>query len=70
MNAREMFEQLGFEQIAPKYTHGLIAYFNKHHGRVEFHFEFKTFYIESICVDMELFKAIHQQLKELRWLDE
>ena len=60
----ECFEELGFEQVEPKHTNGQIAYFNKHHGWVEFHFEFKTFYIESVLdVDMQTFKAIHQRCK-------
>ncbi|MDL2276362.1 NUDIX hydrolase [Breznakia sp. OttesenSCG-928-G09] len=75
--AREMFEELGYKLTESDSS--LCYEFRKF--RIEFDFNFKeyTFYEfdkeyptlqEVVSVDVKEHKAIHQQLKELGWLDE
>lgn len=67
-SAREMFEELGYELI----NHKAIVYRGKHETgritRIAFFDNKKILITESIGIDE--MKAINQQLKELRWLDE
>ena len=78
MNAREMFEQLGYALIKnnkyyidycrsiPKYYHDKLIMFDKESRKLNV-FDNKSTYT---VVDVYEFQAIHQQLKELKWLDE
>lgn len=73
--AKEMFEKLGFKQTI---NSKIIAYekFSQliGHQRIEFDLFDKTIIADdtykSMYIDIDTFKAINQQLKELGWLDE
>lgn len=71
MTAKEMFEKLGY-----KYDKRIsdIRYFKKDVYFIKeiiFEETDKEVYIaDPLCIEIDLFKAIHQQLKELGWLDE
>ena len=73
--AKEMFEELGYEQTKNHYS---IEYYKEKiewgWKRVYFWIDEKTFYAdenyESMNIDVQTYKAIHQQMKELGWLDE
>lgn len=74
MTAREMFEKLGY-----RYTESFISilYINDSDDKyktVEFYFSSLTIeiadnYDDSLKIDLELFDAIEQQIKELRYVE-
>lgn len=70
MNAKEMFEKLGFKRYVFDYITAIVyeknSYENGHEGiRFENH-EVRI----SDSLTMDKLKAIYQQCKELGWLDE
>lgn len=76
MNAKEMFEALGYEYYETKYS---ILYtancdMDEDHISIGFGLLSHTFYAKQNCdpydITIDEFKAIQQQLKELHWLDE
>ena len=77
MTAKEMFEELGYEQTITQYY---IKYYSEENSKyscwtkIVFNLDEETIYAddtyEGMNIDMQTFKAIHQQLKELGWLDE
>ena len=77
MSAKEMFEELGYEQTINQYC---IKYYSEENSeysywtKIVFNLEEETIYADytygSMNIDMQTFKAIHQQLLELGWLDE
>ena len=77
--AKEMFEVLGYEQTTNNKDYlEFVNYSEDETGTcyktICFIKESKVFYCDdhycSMYVDVETYKAIHQQLKELGWLDE
>ena len=74
MNAREMFEKLGY-----RYTETFISILcindsDDKYKTVEFYFSSLTIeitdnYDDSLKIDLELFDAIEQQIKELRYVE-
>lgn len=76
MTAKEMFEKLGYEKTCHDEREIIYSIYsdNVFIAEIEFDLQNKTFY--CMCsdivmeVDMELLKAINQQVKELGWLDE
>ena len=74
MTAREMFEKLGYRYIE---TYISILYINDsddEYKTVEFYFSSLTIeiadnYDDSFKIDLELFDAIEQQIKELRHVE-
>lgn len=74
MTAREMFENLGYRYIE---TYISILYINDsddEYKTVEFYFSGLTIEIadnhdDSLKIDLELFDAIEQQIKELRYVE-
>ena len=80
MNAKEMFEKLGYERKVKQYCveycqdGEYIKVTCEYRGwkRIVFDLDTKKFYAdedyESMYIDVETFKAIQQQLKELGWL--
>lgn len=74
MTAREMFENLGYRYIE---TYISILYINDsddEYKTVEFYFSSLTIEIadnhdDSFKIDLELFDAIEQQIKELRHVE-
>lgn len=74
MTAREMFENLGYRYIE---TYISILYINDsddEYKTVEFYFSGLTIeiadnYDDSLKIDLELFDAIEQQIKELRHVE-
>lgn len=74
MTAKEMFEELGFDSYCDTYT---LNYCNdKRDGWINFTFDLrnKTFEWCSdrplLYIDTKMFKAILEQVKELKWLDD
>lgn len=71
MNAREMFETLGYEC---RKSENAIQYLSECGKEITFIFELHRFYKQrnfiSLNIDIDEFKAIHQQMKELGWLEE
>ena len=71
MNAKEMFEALGYEC---RKSENAIQYFSECGKEITFIFELHRFYKQrnfiSLNIDIDEFKAIHQQMKELGWLEE
>ena len=77
MSAKEMFEQLGYEQTITQYS---IKYYSEENSKyscwkkIVFNLDEETFFADdtygSMNIDIQTFKVIHQQLKELGWLDE
>lgn len=74
MDAREMFESLGY---GCNENTLLIQYINdddSDYKCIEFDLEYHTFYAqynyEAKCITVDEFKAIQQQMKELGWLNE
>ena len=81
MTAKEMFEELGFElntdnEFVRSYR---IKHDENFSGEDPFNWDYINFYIKDKTynvdimigdVDIKLHKAIHQQLKELGWLDD
>lgn len=89
MNAREMFEEQGFD-IKKSYDERMVTYiciqligdYENHYG-ITFNLESKSYHIwyygfnkgqsyhnSNLSINAKLHKAIHQQMKELGWLDE
>lgn len=77
--AKEMFKKLGFDSINPascstiRYERhddfkndDVVVIFEKNTKDVSIFYQYDS--IVMVSVDMELFKAINQQIKELRWL--
>jgi hypothetical protein len=71
MTAQEMFESLGYEifddddyRLSYVLTHNNNLYF------VNFYKNHRTYNID-VCyvIDIKLHKAIHQQMKELGWIE-
>lgn len=71
MTAREMFETLGYEC---RKSENAIQYLSECGKEITFIFELHRFYKQrnfiSLNIDIDEFKAIHQQMKELGWLEE
>lgn len=71
MTAREMFEALGYEC---RKSENAIQYLSECGKEITFIFELHRFYKQrnfiSLNIDIDEFKAIHQQMKELGWLEE
>lgn len=78
MRAKEMFEQLGFEQIhdyddMQKEEGKFIVYLRNNGSQIWFYEKIKTYYVENwnnrpLPVDVDLAKAIMVQMDELGWL--
>lgn len=73
MSAKEMFEQLGFECDCSQY---MIIY-EEEKNENYFAFLLRKKEIESVCKfdfykkhEKEINEAIHQQLKELHWIED
>jgi hypothetical protein len=71
MNAQEMFKELGYELTESKWNtreytkikdKDLIVFWNK---KIEYYNIYDGYTVEIV-----LYKAIHQQMVELGWLDE
>lgn len=74
MTAQEMFENLGYKKTYDKST---IVDFEKGHKRIRFYKCFQSIQVNVDYIlnvnDLDVTKehnAIHQQMKELGWLDE
>lgn len=71
MSAKEMFEALGYEC---RKSENAIQYLSECGKEITFIFELHRFYKQrnfiSLNIDIDEFKAIHQQMKELGWLEE
>ena len=71
MKAKEMFEALGYEC---RKSENAIQYLSECGKEITFIFELHRFYKQrnfiSLNIDIDEFKAIHQQMKELGWLEE
>ena len=69
--AKEMFEALGYEC---RKSENAIQYLSECGKEITFIFELHRFYKQrnfiSLNIDIDEFKAIHQQMKELGWLEE
>lgn len=76
MNAKEMFEALGYEYYETEYSILYIANcdMDEDHISIGFGLLSHTFYAQHNCdpydITIDEFKAIQQQLKELGWLEE
>ena len=74
MTAREMFKSLGYERSKYYDRNQIIEYNNEEEGQIVFWVKEQEFsaseYGEPKSITVDEFKAIHQQLKELGWLDE
>lgn len=76
MNAREMFEALGYEYYETEYSILYIANCDMDEDNISIGFGLlsHTFYAKHNCdtydITIDEFKAIHQQLKELGWIEE
>ena len=73
MNAREMFEQLGYKKLNT--TTWNITYAKMSDAVIRFYVDNGSYYKRdmfnsSLGISVKEHKAIHQQLKELGWLDE
>ena len=73
MSAREMFEKLGYEFFERNDHKKYIRYTNNYHT-ITFSKEYKTFSLRpeellehQLVVNIDLFKAIQKQIKELGW---
>jgi hypothetical protein len=65
MIAKEMFEKLGYDLVNDnKY---ITEYWNLDGQAVVFYKKTKSYLSYKSTIDMELFKAIQQQIKELDW---
>ena len=71
MSAREMFETLGYEC---RKSENAIQYLSECGKEITFIFELHRFYKQrnfiSLNIDIDEFKAIHQQMEELGWIEE
>lgn len=83
MEAKEMFEKLGFEQVKTPYNETLICYRtneNYFNREIKFWLDDKLFYNNLVYGDYhtmagscpvhnDLLQAINQQCKELGWIE-
>lgn len=74
MTAREMFENLGYRYIETLISILYINDSDDEYKTVEFYFSGLTIEIvdnrdDSCKIDLELFDAIEQQIKELRYVE-
>ena len=75
MNAKEMFEELGYKRSVVKFNEEtqLILY-EKKDLEIQFDVKCKFFHTWGneyvVIFKPNLMKAIHQQMKQLGWLDE
>lgn len=71
MKAEDMFKALGYEC---RKSENAIQYLSECGKEITFIFELHRFYKQrnfiSLNIDIDEFKAIHQQMKELGWLEE
>lgn len=84
MNAEEMFKELGYERINPKFSHveyssspdcntiKVIRFYNSQVYTETLKRGFKYVYYPNggIIMNKGLLKAITQQMEELGWLDD
>lgn len=78
MNAKEMFESLGYgfneTTLLIQYINDYINDDDSDYKCIQFDLEYHTFYAqfnyEAKYITVDEFKAIQQQLKELHWLEE
>lgn len=73
MNARKMFEKLGYEYSKERDKNKIIEYYNRDNDSIIlFWVEEREFSASEYCepkdVTVDEFKAIQQQLKELGWI--
>ena len=68
MNAREIFEQLGYERTEDE---ARIEYENEDELIIFYKERERLYHVNSYepLIYLGTFKAIHQQLKELGWID-
>ena len=71
MTAEQMFKELGYKKCVsiPGYTDGSFEYIKENEYYVAFIRYDKSYYSNKF-IGVELHKAITQQMKELRWLDD
>ena len=77
-NAREMFEELGYEiddnskfkGMAQCINYQVIQPYGNIFKEITFYFDTKEIGWDNVYLTMPLLKAINQQCKELGWLDE
>ena len=70
MNADEMLERLGFIEI-PLLVDCELFYVNRRTGmEITFFLENKHISIAGGSIDLNLYKAIGQKMKELGWLED
>ena len=69
MTAEEMFEKLGYER---DYSNNGVIYKKNcsQINNITFANDRKDIYMTNGYMDLKLFKAIQQQIKELGWLDD
>ena len=65
MSAREMFEKLGYEKVSNNCSDS-FWYRKDNYYDIWFNYYEKTISVEE-DIDIKLFKAIQQQIKELGW---
>ena len=73
MTAKEMFEELGYEQYEEHddYADRIIYTSKEDDDVIIFYYDSKTFYIgEYILCGVKLLKAINKQVEELGWDNE
>lgn len=72
MNARKMFESLGYEYCKYYDRNQIIQYYNEQEVQFSFWIEEQEFsvseYGELKNITVDEFKAIQQQMKELGWI--
>lgn len=73
MNARQMFESLGYEYSKERDRNKIIKYYNRYNDSIIlFWIEERGFIASEYCDPKEItvdeFKAIQQQMKELNWI--
>lgn len=74
MNAREMFKKLGYKYNKYRDRNQMIEYRKEDSTSVLFWIKERVFSVSEYCepkdITVDEFKAIHQQLKELGWIEE
>lgn len=65
MTAREMFEELGYKV---KENKSYIEYENDEEHYFIFNKDYKNISIGAYEIDIDEFKAVQQQIKELGWI--
>ena len=66
MNAQEMFEKLGY--FTSVKTSLYLEISSKNNNCINFWLDIKSYDCDESIIDVELHKAITQQMKELKWL--